>query len=173
MNKKIMIVCIIIIYFSVYIIWDIVCFGGTYNTAEEAIMKQKDVKVDRVVTILENKDYAVGIFNHDNITESRYLHKTEKGWKILYSKIFFFQNYRRINDYDIGWYKNKGRTLIYIYKNSKIEEDIIIPKDNINSEFECSSEKGTDRIELRWFLVLDDLPKDYTITIGDKSLKIK
>lgn len=173
MNKKKLIVWTIIIYFGIYIAWNIAYSQRIYKTAEEAIMKQKDIKIDRIVTVLEDKDYAVGLFEENGTIKSKYLHKTDKGWKMLSNSIFFHQDIETIDSYIVCYYKINGKYLITIDKLNEKETDVYSPKDNINSEFKYFTETDDYTTISSWFLVLDELPKDYTITIGDKIIAIK
>lgn len=173
MSKKKLIKWTIIIYFGIYIVWNIVCSQRIYKTAEEAIMKQNDIKIDRIVTILEDKDYAVGLFEERGTIKSKYLHKTDKGWKMLSNSIFFHQDIETVDSYIVCWYKNNEKYLITIDKLNEKGINIYSPKDSINSEFKYFTETDDYTTISTWFLVLDELPKNYTITIGDKSLTIK
>ena len=117
MKKRIIIVISIIIISSLaYVIYDRLLFSGTYATPEEAIMKQRDVKVKEIITILEDGDYAVGIFKYDSKEASRYLYKSEKGWKIIYSNVFFYQYVKHINGYILCKYKHNGNYLRLYYQ---------------------------------------------------------
>lgn len=174
--KKLVIVGIIVLCFSFYLLRDFVYYGQYYSTSYEAVKNQKDEKVDEVVEILEDKSYALGLYRTNFDIGSTYLYKKEKGWKILYSQIWFFQHSKFIDNYKIAWYKHNGNYLICINNlTPETNKEILQPKDSLQSEFKHYSENN-EIIKATfsyWFLVLNDLPENYTITIGDKSVQIK
>lgn len=172
-KRNVIIISVIAIYFLIYIIYDKFSFSKTYPTPEEALMNQKDVKVQKVVNVLQDGDYAVGSFQYDEYTtKTRYLHKTKNGWKVLYSKVFFIQYTKQVKGYNFCHYKHNGNNLIYISTVTPKEKNIITPIDSINSNFKYSLIENNSTYTARWFLVLDGLPKKYKVIIDGESIEL-
>ena len=171
-KKWIIIKIIVIIYFVGYVIFNIISFGISYPTPEEAIMNQRDVKVERVVSILQDGDYAVGSFEYGNTIKTRYLYKNEKGWKMLYNTIFWAQTTKFVDDYRIYYYRHNGNTLINIRIIYEEGKEISTPVDSINSNFKYVKTEKAGYYCSRWFLVLEDMPEDYEITLNGEKVKL-
>lgn len=179
MKKKIIIfssiiIIIIILIFSIYLTNNITSFDVLYSTPKEAMIKQNNIKEDELITIIEDENYAVGIFKHNANIESRYLHKTENSWKMLYNKIFFYQYVKNVNGYIICQYKHNNKNIIFINKLSTNSENIIFPTDSIKSHFKyyIYEEDKTTKISY-WFTVLDKLPENYEIKLDTDTIKLK
>ena len=175
MKKKIMVISIIVICILIYIVYDMISFGRIYATPEEALSKYEygGLQVGKVVGVIEYGDYAIGLFKHGSTTESRYLHKTQNGWKMLYSKMCFSQYTKHVNGYLVCRYKHDGKNLLYINLISMSSESVVTPVDSIDSNFEYFLEEHDSVSLSHWFLVLNELPENYEIMLNGETIKLK
>lgn len=172
MKRKNITYLIVLVCVIIYIIANIIYSNKTYSTPEEALIKKEKLTDNEFITILKDKDYAVGIYKEKSSTTNRYLQKTDNGWKMLYNNIFFYQDIKQLNDYTICHHQKDGKHLIYIF-TIDTEGMVKTPIDNINSNFKSfKQEEIQGTFILHWFLVLDELPKDYKVILNGESIEL-
>lgn len=141
----------------------------SFESPEDAVCKIERLKDKDNVIIHQYDNVALALYDdNNNTTTNMFLYKNELGWHTgsalpIYNK--FAGEYG-----GILCSKFKGKYIIMYMSSSK--ENI---SDTVGSEFEnyAFGPKVDGDYCYTASLILDELPKDYTIYINDEAVKIK
>lgn len=169
-QKKSKLSYLIFCVFAVFLLIGIVKISCKYLKHYETAEAVGLAEYRTVVEVYEVYDAAVLACDNNGGINYMFAEKDGKGWKECSdSKIVYNQS---------PWYVELGKTnnsyILFIMNN--FEETV--PTDNLGNQFHCFSHQikteKDDAITLwRWSRILDEIPEDYVLFLGDVKVPIK
>ncbi len=142
-----------------------------YNSPEEAIIKTLNTTEFKMVG--SNNTFLAVCNTKVNTYNCQYIFKNNGGWSVVTEKMFanaYFHHKAKDNIYNIFVRKYSDKYAITVVQDeySMNNNDLLYVEDSINSEFEEIEHTNVFN-EHFWYICLDDIPDNYTITVSDDS----
>ena len=177
MNKKkiyIQRIISISVIFAVFIGYAFVknsnVFNTGYKTVEEAVMHEKSISKDDIVMVLNSNNLY--LVNYDKGPREVVIVYSDKG------KFFFNHSnsseifYQLVDNFTISVQKLLGKVTIEVSRLAS-DSPILIVADSLDSTFSYGKSEFAGLSDETWFLVLDNLPQNYSIIINGRIIEVK
>lgn len=141
-------------------------FNNSYETIDIAI-KNSDLKGYNIITKLEDNNCAFVLVGKNESSQWEYFYKDSSGWQHITKNVGIPKKLVIKDGYYLSVKYFRGKNIINVTITSKYSESWEV-NDSIDSNFKTDiNDFGKD-----YFVVLDDLPKNYTIFIDGHEYKI-
>ncbi len=175
-NKQATVILILLILVSIVgrsIIYSGI-FDKVYPTINDAIIDKYNISMRSIIGVIEDNDCALVLIDMNQLLEFEYLYKVKNGWKFIPSQDQKPKKYSLayVDKYGYDYRKYNNKNILTIDSPINRISDFEIPQDNLGSNFQNLSDFSLGYERVIWFLVLDELPEDYIIRIGNQNFKI-
>ncbi len=157
--------------FSLWVLDRIGITDVGYKTVEEAVLKEKSIDVDEIMGILTDEEFSLVICRDAGTYFTEIVRHKDDAY------YFCDENYKQLyfelhNNHYINVLRIDNLDLVIIKDSMNATKKVVI-EDNISSEFQFMENNDLLGYSNRyWFLVLDELPDNYTIIIDGKKIPI-
>ena len=175
MKNKIVVISAVVLVVSLgYFFYNqVVAKAFRYATPMESFSKSGQ-RGSELVDILEEKDVALIIYKKKNGAYSSHIvAKDSRGWTPLSVN---YRNRQEIMQKDviINVKEVQKKIVVQIVDIAGADEDIPIISDSVKSTFLSRSYEFDGGVKLFYaFLVLEELPDDYRIKLGDQEIAVR
>jgi|GEM_PF-3136239 len=145
-------------------------FNTGYKTVEEAVIHEKSISKDDIVMVLSSN--TIYLVSYDKGPRKVVTVYSDRG------KFFFNHSnsseifYQLVETFTISVQKLLGKVTIEISRLAS-DSPVSIVTDSLDSTFSYGKSEFAGLSDETWFLVLDKLPQDYSITINGKTIEVK
>ncbi|WP_411677788.1 hypothetical protein [Caproicibacter sp.] len=144
-----------------------------YASPELAISNDKEIHFQKITKTLESGNYALVFYEYNLSLNFEFLNKDKNGWGVITSQLGRPEkSVDNIDGYYLTYQKDDNKNIFLIaMADTTGTKKVINPTDSLNSKFLFYSDDASFPAYY-WFLVLNDLPRDYQLSIDNKVVKI-
>lgn len=144
-----------------------------FSTPEEAVYGYEGGKKGiEYLSVIENDNLGIAFYKKDGELVNIKVEVKNNMWKVVTNEsIFVFSTMKKIKNYNMATgYCNK-KYYVWISANDSFA-NISEPSDSLNSTFMKNIIQDGGYTSYDWFLVLDEKPENYSVTVDGEIVQI-
>ena len=147
-------------------------FNESYDTIQQTVSENKSLQKSTIIEIIEDNGLAFVFCEYQNQATLEYLYKSPKGWQVITKEFNHSKKNKNTKYYWLDYIEYNEKNIFVITNSVLSLKNESEPTDSLNSQF-IRFGREDKLVNTYWMLVLDEIPKDYSITIFGDNIPIE